>query len=67
VLAARTTVDVIIADMPRPRYDIEPVDVLPSIKPPRKAMAVSVKTEVKVTDNGAKTNGNKPFDPRPKD
>jgi hypothetical protein len=29
VLAAKTTVDVIISDMPRPRYDTKPVDIGP--------------------------------------
>jgi hypothetical protein len=32
VLAAKSTVDVIIADMPRPKYDEEPIDIMPQRK-----------------------------------
>jgi Terminase small subunit len=62
VLAAKSTVDVIIADMLRPRYDVEPVDVLPTVRPPRKEIAAQpVQAAPSTPTNGAKR------DPRPKD
>ncbi len=35
-LNSKITVDVIIADMPRPRYDVEPIDIKPTVSSLRK-------------------------------
>ncbi|MGB2663220.1 MAG: hypothetical protein WAK48_04400, partial [Candidatus Acidiferrum sp.] len=63
VLNSKISVDVIICDMPRKRFDVEPVDVKPTVRPPRKelnAPAPAVKPAAPL-GNGAKP------DPRPKD
>jgi hypothetical protein len=62
VLAAKSTVDVIISDMPRPRYDTQPIDIGPSVRPPRKEAPPPPAPPIeKVSVNGAKP------DPRPRD
>jgi hypothetical protein len=60
VLAANSTVDVIIADMPRPKYDEEPIDIVPAVRPPRKEIT-NARAAAQPSSNGAKR------DPRPKD
>jgi hypothetical protein len=54
VLSAKTTVDVIIADMPRPDYDVEPIDIEPTVRPPQRQVVAATQEPPKK-------------DPRPKD
>ncbi len=63
VLNAKISVDVIICDMPRKKYDVEPIDVKPTIRPPSRMIA----PPVAAPSNGAPTNGTPPpkKDPRP--
>ena len=63
VLAAKTTVDVIICDMPETKYDKEPIDVRPTVRPPREEIVNARPTEkaAEPFSNGGKC------DPRPKD
>ncbi len=44
VLAAKSTVDVIIADMPRPKYDVEPIDIMPT-RPPQRQLVAATKVQ----------------------
>jgi hypothetical protein len=55
VLAATSTVDVIIADMPRPRYDVEPIDIKPTVRPPQRQLVTATQEPAPKKD------------PRPKD
>jgi Terminase small subunit len=68
ILNAKVSVDVIISDMPRPRYDVEPIDVMPTVRPPRKELEDPKPVEPEVEpQSGNGTNGAKPpkRDPRP--
>ena len=64
VMNAKIGVDVIICDMPRKKYDVEPIDVKPSIRPPSRLAAPP---PVAAAVPEPSSNGASKKDPRPKD
>lgn len=57
VLNAKITVDMIVCDMPKTRYDVKPIDILPTEQPPRQL----------VTAGPEQAKAAPKKDPRPKD
>jgi hypothetical protein len=55
VLAAKSTVDVIICDLPDTKYDVEPIDVKPTVRPPQRQLVAATQEPAPKKD------------PRPKD